>query len=139
LLWLPPGVTRGCGCCSVDESKSLEAAAVGATGLVGLLALVLVLSFAAEGSELPSFVRFFLRNDPKEGIRFVVAAAQRFAGGKPEGAVPGRKQGAGVGRRELQLQLDWIEGKGLDSSSLSVRADLGRGCLLSWVREGRTA
>lgn len=44
---------------------------MGATGLVGLAVLLLALAFA-EGSELPSFVRFFLRNDPKEGIRLVV-------------------------------------------------------------------
>lgn len=70
-LVLDPGVTRGC-----VESKCLEPG-VGATGLVGLAVLkllpllVLVLALA-EGSELPSFVRFFLRNEPKEGIRLEV-------------------------------------------------------------------
>lgn len=76
-LVLDPGVTRGC-----VESKCLEPG-VGATGLVGLAALkllpllVLVLVLAlAEGSELPSFVRFFLRNEPKEGIRLEVVCGR---------------------------------------------------------------
>lgn len=45
------------------ESKSFEAAGVTAlTGLVGL---------DGEGSVLPSRVRFFLRNPPREGIDMV--------------------------------------------------------------------
>ncbi|KAL7819844.1 hypothetical protein V8C26DRAFT_395397 [Trichoderma gracile] len=57
-----------CCCCAAVESQLF----LDATGLVGCAALwwLLLLAFA-EGSEpeLPSFVRFFLRNEPKEGMK----------------------------------------------------------------------
>lgn len=60
--------------------EKLEAGAEGTTGLVGLLALLWLWPSL---SGWPSFVRFFLRNDPNEGIRFRLwCFAEREAGSR---------------------------------------------------------